>query len=684
VSSNSVPIAAGLAAAALVLFAHPAGAKPVPLSITSIQGAAHLSPLLADTVVTRGIVTGVSSDGFYLQDPSGDDDPATSDAVFVFTGQAPAVTVGDEVDVEGVISEFLPGNDPANLTVTEIHRPAVVVVGAGRALPAPVRLGPDGRRTPRAVIDDDALTRYEPDRDGIDFYESLEGMRVLVAAPRAVQATNAFGEVWVVPEGTSGTSARGALAALPGDLHPQRVQLDDVLLGAPMPAFEVGDVLADVTGVVSYRFGSYEVLAESPPAHGAQRLSREIDSVPRGGARLRVASFNARNLGPDDGERRDEIARVIVSHLGAPEIVGLEEIQDGSGPDDDGVVDATATLRQLVEAIRLADGPAYDFREVAPADGADGGAPGGNIRVALLFDPARVSFVDRGAPSAATETRAARAGSRAQLTRSPGRVAPDHSAWIQSRKPLAGEFLVGGETIFVVVAHFTSQSRSTPCFGALQPPVDPDAGKRRTQAQLVVDFVRELLAIDDGARVVVLGDLNDDWFSTTLATLESAPLFNLMRTLPPEERYSLFFDGAAQLFDHVLVSESLRPGAVADVVHVAAEFASGVSDHDPVIVSVRIEAARPAGPLVLSDPRPNPFSSTVELDIEAMGRRGLAGVFEVRGERVRTIHLEAGDDRVRWDGCDDAGRRLPAGVYWIVVGPGGVEGTRKVVFMPRS
>jgi hypothetical protein len=54
------------------------------------------------------------------------------------------------------------------------------------------------------------------------------------------------------------------------------------------------------------------------------------------------------------------------------------------------VVDGTQSARLLMDAITLLGGPSYMFSEIAPVDGSDGGAPGGNIRVAYLYDPRRV------------------------------------------------------------------------------------------------------------------------------------------------------------------------------------------------------------------------------------------------------------------------------------------------------
>lgn len=636
------------------------------VSIMAVQGTGPLSPFAADSVATSGIVTAVTRDGFFLQDPAGDCDAATSDAVFIYTGVAPSALAGDDVRVEGLVHEYLPGNDASNFTVTEFDHPRVFITAHGRPLPAPVRLSPDGRRAPSVL------------NDAIDFYERLEGMRVTVVAPRVVQKTNAFGEVWAVPGGLA-TSPRGALAAGPDIFHPERVQLDDALLAEAMPQLEVGDGLSDVTGVITYSFGNYELLVDSPPVRRSRTLSREVTTLAAVPGRVRIASFNLYNLTRADLARMDEIARVIVSHLASPDIIAVEEIQDDSGALDDGTVDATATLTALVAAIHNADGPAYDFREVLPANHQDGGEPGGNIRVAFLFDPARVVFVDRGDSSGSAETRVVNVDGQPRLTRSPGRVDPGNDAWEQSRKPLVGEFRVNGQALFVIGCHFVSQTGSTSLFGAVQPPFDPGAAQRLAQAQRVARFAGDIYAIAPNARVVVLGDLNDDWFSAPLAALEHAPLTGLWRTIKEEDRYSLLFDGLAQEFDHVLVSPALAVGAQFDIVHAAAEFANGVSDHDPVLAAVRISAPDAQGKSpkpTISPPAPNPFNAMVKMSVTGVSH---ARIFDVAGRKIRTVTVL--DGAVTWNGKDDAGRSVPAGVYWVRVSDGVSTRARKVVLM---
>ena len=82
------------------------------VAIYDIQGESHISPFNGQPVITSGIVTAIDTTdgrGFYLQDPVGDGNIATSDAIFVFVGNAPiSVQVGDAVEVAGTLSEFTP------------------------------------------------------------------------------------------------------------------------------------------------------------------------------------------------------------------------------------------------------------------------------------------------------------------------------------------------------------------------------------------------------------------------------------------------------------------------------------------------------------------------------------------------------------------------------------------------
>lgn len=580
------------------------------LRIAEIQGAGHTSPYSGQSVANvGGIVTAVRSNGFYLQDPQSDGNDATSEALFVFTSSTPTVLVGQSLRVSGTVTEFRPGGATSgNLTTTEIVSPTITVVSSGNPLPAAVVVGQGGRVAPTQVIDDDGLTSFDPGSDGIDFYESLEGMRLRVEEAVATGPTNRFGEISVLPNGGAGAglrTGRGGIIIASNDFNPERIVLDDALVA--VPNVNTGAQLGTVEGVLDYSFGNFKLLVTSTPT-ASGGVERETTTLEGAVDALTVAAFNTENLDPSDGTAKfSALAEIVVQRLKSPDILTIEEIQDNNGATNDSVVDASTTLQLLVAAIAAAGGPSYQFRQINPVDDQDGGEPGGNIRVGFLFNPARVQFVDRAGGTATAGTTVVNNGGRAQLSLSPGRIDPTNAAFSTSRKPLAGEFVFQGETVFVVANHWNSKGGDGALFGTTQPPVLSSEVQRNRQAEVVQEFVNSLLQVDSQARVVVAGDLNDFYFSNPLkivlgerdlvggSVVESgrpAILTSLIATLPAAERYTYVFDGNSQDLDHILASGRLvSEGFAVDVVHVNSEFHDQISDHDPVVARFVFQSA---------------------------------------------------------------------------------------------
>ena len=181
-----------------------------------------------------------------------------------------------------------------------------------------------------------------------------------------------------------------------------------------------------------------------------------------------------------------------------------------------------------------------------------------------------------------------------QLSLSPGRIDPLNPAWTNSRKPLAATFDFNGRRVLVIVNHFNSKGGDEPLFGRFQPPVLDSETQRVQQATVVHDFVQQALDLDANARIITLGDFNDFEFSAPMRTLTGAstgvPILTDLGTalLPPEERYSYVFEGNSQELDHIYVTALLLPDAQFQPVHINAEFADQVSDHDPLVASLRI------------------------------------------------------------------------------------------------
>jgi hypothetical protein len=568
--------------------------------VPEIQGRGHASPLFGEEVAgVRGVVTAVlppdAGPGFWLQDAEGDGDASTSDAVFVVApaGASP-VRVGDEVAVDGRVDEVAAANE---LPVTRLVADRLEVLGRGRTLPAPVALGRNGRVAP-PIVDDDGLALFEPESDAIDFYESLEGMRVEVREPVVIGPTSRHGEAVVLADAgrdAGPRTARGGLALEPDAAHTGRLIVDDRIEPGP-PLLRVGDRLdGPVRGVLDYAFGTYRLLNDAPlPPVRPSGLEPETTGLTGTRKTVTVATFNVENLAVTSSDAQfAALGTAIARYLGSPDIVALQEIQDDSGPADDGVVSAARTLDRLVETIIAVGGPRYAWRQVDPEDRRDGGQPGGNIRVAFLFNPARVRLADRGSagPHDACTVAADRRG--ALLPLNPCRVAPSDPAWQARpeaggegvRKPLAAEFEFAGRRLLLVNLHLSSKLGDDRQFGAVQPPRRPTEAQRVEQARLVRDFAGRILDADPDAAIVVLGDCNDFDFAPPLTVLAAPPFEDLLLRLPRPERYTYVFQGLSQTLDHIVVSARLARRAEVDVVHVDAEFPERDrgSDHDPVV-----------------------------------------------------------------------------------------------------
>jgi len=574
---------------------------PPPTFIHDIQGAAHISPLVGQTFGNvPGIVTAKRSNGFNLQDPNPDSDPATSEGIFVFTSSAPtSVTIGDALRVRATVSEFRPGGAAtANLTTTELVSPKVTVLSHANPLPPATVIGIGGRMPPTSIIEDDATTTgnvetsgvFDPANDGLDFYESLEGMLVQINAPVIVGPTNSFNEIPVLPD--DGTwagprTAHGGILYSYGDGNPERIIVDDGVVPIP-PGLNVGDHFAgSVTGVVDYNFGLFMVELTQSPIRVPGTLTKETTILPTVNE-LTVATFNVQNLDPGDGSAKfNNLASLIVNNMRSPDLIAVEEVQDNNGAIDNGVVDPAVTISTLITAISNAGGPTYSYRQINPVNDQDGGEPGGNIRQIFMFRTDRgLSFVDRPGGDSTTQTTVTSASGTPQLSFSPGRIDPTNTAWNSSRKPLAAEFQFDGQRLFVIANHFNSKGGDQPLTGRFQPPTRSSEVQRHQQATIEAGFVQQIRAIDPNANVVVLGDLNDFEFSETIRSLEAAGLTDLYDTLPLAERYSYVFEGNSQTLDHILVSGSLADRSTLDVVQVNAEFADQASDHDPSVARI--------------------------------------------------------------------------------------------------
>jgi predicted extracellular nuclease len=521
---------------------------PVVAGVSDIQGPGAASPLEGRRVITSGVVTALATDGFFIQ-VTDDGNPETSNGVFVFTGAAPTVSVGDEVEVAGRVEEFF--------GFTEITgSPVVTVTGAG-ALPA-------------AIIFDENTPSPDPLMPSCAVgLECFEGMLVeipagIVAASNQSFGSDPFAEVHFTagperPFREPGVEAPG-LAGYPlipvWDGNPEVFELDPDKLGLPNLNIPARSTFSAV-GVIGYDFGHYEFWPT--------QLDVEMAALPvavRGKASDEgtVGSFNLFRLFDDvangNGDavldpaeyalRTAKIATYIVELMGSPDILAIQEVE------------SLSVMQNLAAAINTLDtGVSYSAHLVAGNDV-------GGINVGFLVR----SYVQ---VSAVTQLGAA------ELLTFDGSLLHD-------RPPLLLEGTMNGVfPISVMVLHMRS-------LGGIE--TVRTQQKRYEQAMSVAQKVQDIQTANPDVNLVVIGDFNAFEFTdgfvdlagiikgdfnpdesvvcsingNTCTDMVTPDLTDEVLNIEPGERYSFIFrdgrnpDGSrgdAQILDHAMTSQGL-------------------------------------------------------------------------------------------------------------------------------
>ncbi|POR38468.1 Uncharacterized protein TPAR_01327 [Tolypocladium paradoxum] len=631
-----------------------AAGSAAAVTIAQINGNRFLSPYQDKSVTgVMGLVTAVASNGIYLRSTEPDNDPATSEGLFVFSSTVgKTVKVGDVVTMNGLVKEYRWDgkadecrSNKDYIYLTELTNPAnVVVVSSGNAV-KPLVIGVDTLPpptqefssldkggvfgVPNAVANlSTANPVLDPTTYGLDFWESLVGELVTIRGAYQVSRPNNFGDVWVrgdwkvtginghggvtmVDSGAylsltspvSPTFASHMLVYIRGQLADQRTDAnpETIIIGTPLDASanprdtKMGDYLGDITGVVYNAFGFYRVLPlthVAPLRNASATYPATSFNSTRNCRGLTFADYNAENLAPNSAHMPLVIDQ-IVHRLLTPDIVFLQEVQDNSGPTNNGVTSANVTLSTLTAGIEAASGVAYKFAEVEPVDGKDGGQPGGNIRCAYLYRPDVVQLYK---PNQGGSLDANEVLPGPELKFNPGRIDPSNPAFDDSRKPVAAMWKAvkgTGKVFFTVNVHFISKGGSTTLHGDARPPINNGVDKRTQQTTITADFIAQILAMDPKARVIAAGDYNE------FTAVQPMKVFTVRSglvevdeavALDPVERYTYLFDQNSEALDHIYVSPALRKGALVEHLHVNTwqNFAGQTSDHDPSIARLNV------------------------------------------------------------------------------------------------
>ena len=607
-------------------------------NIGEVQGESHQSPLVGkEVVINNVVVTKTDGDkGFYVQDKVSDNNPRTSDAVYVASKEK--VVSGDLLRVQGTVKEgymeeysVRPGQTfkkPAgSLTVTQIINATITKLGKAD-LPKALNIS---EKMPKDIVDN-TPTKYNPETEALDYWESLEGMRVEVTKPK-VTGPQYKGDIYVLPGDYKGQKLNniGGVNLRPGV---QNTEVLPITVGNSFVAKAKDYFNENITGVVTYKNKTYKIDPSSVPAIQDGGLTREVSKIYPAEDKLTIASYNienfsANNNGHDETpeEKVDKIANSFIKEVHSPDIITLIEVQDNNGGVNDGTVDGVKSGEKLAQRIKSLGGPDYKYTEIAPVDGKDGGKPGANIRVAYLYNPKRVTLIGKEKGGSEEAARFV----NGHLEKNPARVDPTSVHFEKVRKSLAAEFEFKGERIVVIANHLKSKLGDDAIYGSNQPSVENTKAKRIEEAKILNAFIKEGLRQNPNLKFVLTGDFNDFEFSDSVKTIVGNELVNLMAEHEQGDRYSYFYRGSNQSLDNILISKNIKDKVVFSPVHINASFMEEhgrASDHDPVVV--QIDFSKPTTPVNPVNPD-GPKDSTNSVTSEQTGK-----------DFVRTVRLADG------------------------------------------
>ena len=566
----------------------PPAPPPAPPTAATyqIQGSGATSPYVGQAVTTSGVVTKVNNNGFFLQDPIGDGNPATSDGIFVFTSTPPTVSAGQTVQVSAKVQEFNAGAatnaDTAAHTVTELGNVSALTVTGSAALPAPVVL-----QFPLATQ---------------DAMEQVEGMLVTLNGPLTVQQNYFLGRFGELTLGAGGrlwnptnVLRPGAQAlAMNADNIRRSIVLDDgstVQNPNPTPyiaadnTVRAGDTVASITGVIDYGLttsantdpGAYKIHPTQPVTFArANPRTTMADDV---GGNIRVGSANVENFFTtlDDGTNKCPPSNTADDCRGAnssaeftrqlqkvgdeiigmnADVVALMELQNNGN----------TAIQALVDFVNARLGSTVYAR--VPFASTGGGTDA--IQVGMIYKPSRLSLVG---------------------------AALSDTAAINNRAPMGQGFMaLNGEKFNLVANHLKSKGCSDFAAG----PGDADQGdlqgcfnaRRVQQADELRTFAARLQSTNGIVDTLLVGDFNAYAKEDPVIELTSNGYVDVVGTFLDKPGagsygYSYVFNGSSGRLDQALANNTLAPKV------------SGVTEwhinaDEPLVLDYNLEFKQPA------------------------------------------------------------------------------------------
>ena len=553
-------------------------------AISAVQGDGPASALTGQTVTVEGIVTQDSRSnggfgGFYLQqaDHQTDNNPATSEAVFVYTNRDTGKP-GMRLRVTGKVREFH--------GLTELVAVRSIRMCGQEAQPEPVTIELPWSRDPESLENMRVTFRYP--LTVVDNYNLAKYGELALAASDQLQPTE-----YLAP----GQQAH----RLSANHRQNRVLLDDNRSQrdprpvpwpptglSPAATVRAGDQIDGLAGILDFRFDAWRIQPEKEPRFLATNPRKTAPPRPPGDA-VRVVALNLGNFFNGNGqgagfptprgaatraEFRQQQQRLIQTlQAPDPDILAVAELEN----DGYGAASAIAGLARFL-------GSQWEFVSTPGNDGGD------EIRTALLYRRDRIAPI--GLPVRLTEG----------VFRSGG------------RPPLAQDFrrTDGEQAVRVVVPHLKSKS----CRGAVGEDQDQSDGqgcythRRVAEARALANWPGAFSRDPRSAGTLIVGDLNSYAREQPLSVLARAGFTSMVHQFHPCTHatcphYTYRYKGEKGTLDYALASQSLRPRVLQAqtwLMNADEPRALGYqgmsqsdqqgpwrsSDHNPVIIDLRL------------------------------------------------------------------------------------------------
>ena len=586
--------------------------------IYQIQGSG-LTAAITGTVTTQGVVVGdfegdSSQQGFFLQDPTGDGNTATSDGIFVFTGSSTLVSVGQVVRVTGFARERFNQTtiNGSNSNTAAVPAANIVSCGTGSVAPTDVSMPFASANDPERF--EGMLVRF-PQSLVIAEYFNYDRFGELVLALPLDGETRPFTGTAIDQPGAA-ANARTLANSL------RRITLDDAnsaqnptVLRHPngdpfslVNKFRGGDIVQNAVGVLGFDFSLYRIFPTGP-ANFTSANPRPASPESVGGT-IRVAAMNTLNFfvtanyptgnpldnkcGPSNNlecrgwdsdqpleftRQRDKLLAALTGLNG--DIIGLNELEN------------TAGVEPLASIVAGLSGYEYIHTGTIGTDA---------IKVGLIYRPAVVTPV----------------GDFKVLTTA---IDPRFID-TKNRPSLAQTFEVNATHARFTVAVNHLKSKGSDCLDVGDPDLNDGQGNcsqtRKAAAEALMDWLATDPTGSGDPDFLILGDLNSYAREQTLDAITAGAddmlgtaddYTNLISKFHGAYAYSYTFDGQAGYLDHALASASMLgqvTGAAdwhinsdePDVLDYDTTFkpaeqdalyepnAYRTSDHDPVVVGL--------------------------------------------------------------------------------------------------